>query len=99
MSQVVEQGPAVRAAPRAETLFHRAGRALGRRAGLLKGLAAALAVAAVVLFQRALPVQRPLEWLTVRVHELGVWGPLLFGLLFVAVSVLLLPATPVMLAA
>jgi uncharacterized membrane protein YdjX (TVP38/TMEM64 family) len=44
-------------------------------------------------------VERPLAWLTQQVQALGVWGPLAFAALYVAVTVCLLPGTPVVLAA
>ena len=52
-----------------------------------------------MLLLRLVPIERPLAWLTQEVHALGVWGPLAFGALYVAATLLLLPSTPVSLAA
>src|SRR5262245_8590868 len=58
-----------------------------------------VALLAVVLLARLVPVERPLAWLSDRVEALGIWGPLAFAALFVVLTVVLLPATPVALAA
>jgi uncharacterized membrane protein YdjX (TVP38/TMEM64 family) len=72
---------------------------LTRRARLLRGLTAGLVLLALVLFVRSLPVEQPLAWLTGQEEALGVWGPVVFGLVFFAATVLLLPATPFVIAA
>src|SRR5262249_52432853 len=64
---------------------------------LLRALLVLALVGALVLASR-FPVERPLAWLT-EVQALGFWGPLAFAALFVVLTVALLPATPVALAA
>src|SRR5262249_3652152 len=68
-------------------------------AGLIRGASVALIVPAASLFPRALPAERPLQWLTEQVGELGAWGPVLFVLLYVLLTVVLLPGTPITVAA
>jgi uncharacterized membrane protein YdjX (TVP38/TMEM64 family) len=58
-----------------------------------------VALLALLLLGRLVSLERPLTWLAARVEALGPWGPLAFGGLFVVLTVLLLPATPVVLAA
>ena len=65
---------------------------------LVKGLLVLL-VAGFLLLGRSVPVDSLLGRLTEEVHALGVWGPLVFAGLFVGLTVVLLPATPVVLAA
>lgn len=66
---------------------------------LLRNVFLVLALAAVVLLLRSVSIEGPLAWLTQEVHALGVWGPLAFGGLYVVATVLLLPSTPLSLAA
>lgn len=66
---------------------------------LLRNTVVILALAGLVLLARSVSVERPLAWLSAEVHRLGFWGPLAFGGLFVVVTLLLLPSTPVTLAA
>jgi uncharacterized membrane protein YdjX (TVP38/TMEM64 family) len=67
--------------------------------GLLRIALVLVLLAGVALAARSVPVERPLAWLTQEVQALGVWGPLAFAALYVAVTVCLLPGTPVVLAA
>jgi len=69
------------------------------RATRLRVVIAILLLAAFLVGLRALPVERPLAWLTQQVQALGIWGPLAFVALYVVTTVFLLPATPVSLAA
>jgi uncharacterized membrane protein YdjX (TVP38/TMEM64 family) len=53
----------------------------------------------LLVLARTVSVERPLAWVTEEVQALGLWGPLAFAALFVVLTVFLLPATPVVLAA
>jgi uncharacterized membrane protein YdjX (TVP38/TMEM64 family) len=68
-------------------------------AGLIRVGSVLLLFLAVLLFAGCLPVDRLLRWLTDRVQSLGAWGPLLFVLLYVVVTMTPLPGTPVTIAA
>src|SRR5437868_1580500 len=70
-----------------------------RHTGLLRGVAVALLLVAAFLFVRALPVSQPVEWLRKQVGSLGAWGPALFGVFYVLLTMLLLPGTPITVAA
>jgi uncharacterized membrane protein YdjX (TVP38/TMEM64 family) len=61
----------------------------------MQGIAGLVFLIAFVFFTRALLADRPLERLSDRVGTLGIWGPVLFGLLFMVATVVLLPATPI----
>src|SRR5207248_10186457 len=56
-------------------------------------------LAAVIVAGRLVSVEKPLAWLTQEVRSLGIWGPLAFGGLFIALTIFFLPATPVVVAA
>ena len=58
-----------------------------------------LIVAAIMLLVRALPVDELKDALEGWVAELGFWGPLIFGLIYVVATVLLIPASVLTLAA
>src|SRR5262249_35460476 len=68
-------------------------------AGLIRGVSLGLIVLAALLFIRSLPAARPLQWLTEQVGELGAWGPVLFALLYILLTIVLLPGTPITIAA
>ncbi len=70
-----------------------------RHSGRLRGVAVLLLLAAGFLLVRTLPVSRPVEWLRDRVGELGPWGPALFALGYVLLTAVLLPGTPITVAA
>lgn len=63
-----------------------------------KLLLAALAIAGVVLLIQRAPIDETVAWLKREVAEMGVWAPLAFGAVLTALTALLLPATPVVLA-
>ncbi len=65
-----------------------------RHAGPLRWVALGVALLAVVLFTRALPLERPLEWLRGQVETLGPWGPAVFVLAFFVLTGVLLPGWP-----
>lgn len=58
-----------------------------------------VALAVALLMARTVSIDATLLRLNREVEALGVWGPLVFGGLFVVTTMLLLPATPVVLAA
>ena len=50
-----------------------------RRAGLIKGVSIALIIISLFVLIRALPVDRAIELLKLKVDGLGFWGPLALG--------------------
>jgi uncharacterized membrane protein YdjX (TVP38/TMEM64 family) len=54
-------------------------------------VAALVIVAAVLVLASTLPVDRGIDWLDGRISGLGVWGPVVYGLLYAAAVVLLVP--------
>jgi uncharacterized membrane protein YdjX (TVP38/TMEM64 family) len=73
--------------------------AANRYAPLIKGCSVALIVVSLVLMLRRLPVGPVIENLQGWIASLGVWGALVFALLYVAASLLLMPASALTLAA
>lgn len=72
---------------------------LARHAFLIKAVAVIIAIVAFIILVRSVPVERPLEWLRERVHDLGFWAPLVFILTFIALTTVLLPGWPLNVAA
>jgi uncharacterized membrane protein YdjX (TVP38/TMEM64 family) len=70
-----------------------------RSAGLLRWAAAGALLLAVVLLALALPANALEKWLKAEADALGVWGPVLLALLYVLLTFVLVPSTPVSLAA
>jgi uncharacterized membrane protein YdjX (TVP38/TMEM64 family) len=70
-----------------------------RHARPIRWVCAALLVAAVFLMIRSLPFERPVEWLKGHSERLGPWAPAVFVLLFVGLTVFLLPGWPLNVAA
>src|SRR3954462_820489 len=70
-----------------------------RARGLVKAAAAALLLLGVLLLTRAVPVEQLHGWLTARVEALGPAGPVLFGLLYVVLTLALIPGLPLTVAA
>jgi uncharacterized membrane protein YdjX (TVP38/TMEM64 family) len=73
--------------------------AANRNAPLIKGCSIVLIIISLALMLRRLPVAPALSWLQDWIASRGFWGPLVFSLLYVAVSLLLLPAWAMTLAA
>lgn len=70
-----------------------------RSATTVRWISILLIVAAVMLLVRALPVDELKSALEAWVADLGFWGPLIFGVVYVAATVLLIPASVLTLAA
>ncbi len=68
-------------------------------ATLIKWCSIVLIVGALLWLVRSLPVDRAVTALNTWVQDLGFWGPLVFGLIYVVATVLLLPASALTLAA
>lgn len=66
-----------------------------RFAVVLRRATEVAAFVGLLLVLRAVMPDHPVEWLKERVADLGVWGPVLFVLLYLAATMLLLPATPI----
>src|SRR5947209_18353137 len=71
----------------------------GTLATAAKVLLALALLAGFVMLVRAMPVEQLLTWLTAQIQAMGFWGPVAFGALFVGLTLSLIPATPVTLAA
>src|SRR5438067_280475 len=80
-------------------MFSRLRAAVGRHAWLIQAGAVALALIALLVALQFVPLERPLAWLTAEVEELGPWGPAVFVLAYIMLTSLLLPSTPVAVAA
>jgi hypothetical protein len=72
---------------------------LRRYAGLMKWSSVVLIVISLALFARTLPLEQLVEGLQTWIEGLGVWGPVVFVLLYVLATVLLVPAWPFTVAA
>jgi uncharacterized membrane protein YdjX (TVP38/TMEM64 family) len=72
----------------------RLGALINRHASPIRAVAGIVILLAVVVMLRWLPLERLLEWLDQQVVALGAWAPLLFVLLFVGLTVFLLPGVP-----
>ena len=72
---------------------------VNRYANVIKGISAALILAAVILLMRALPLESGLQLLTVRVQSLGAWGPLIYAAIYAVAAVLFFPGSALTLAA
>jgi uncharacterized membrane protein YdjX (TVP38/TMEM64 family) len=70
-----------------------------RRAATLRGISLATIVASVALILRRLPIGPALASLETSLAGLGPWGPVAFGIAYVAAVVALVPASPLTLAA
>lgn len=70
-----------------------------RYASVVNGCSGVLIVMSLLLILRRLPVAPVLEVLQDWIAGLGIWGPLVFGLFYVIISLLLLPAWAMTLAA
>lgn len=73
--------------------------AANRYAPLIKGCSVTLIAVSLVLMLRRLPVGPAIDKLEVWIAGLGVWGALVFGLLYVIASLLLVPGSTLTLAA
>lgn len=73
--------------------------AVNRHAPIIKWVSTALIVVSLLLIVRQLPIGPAVQALEVWIGELGVWAPVVFGLLYVLAVVLLVPASAVTLAA
>jgi uncharacterized membrane protein YdjX (TVP38/TMEM64 family) len=73
--------------------------AISRHAVLIKWASLALIVLSVLLIGRQLPVTNGVQALEGWIDSLGVWGPVVFGLLYTVAVVLLVPASALTLAA
>jgi uncharacterized membrane protein YdjX (TVP38/TMEM64 family) len=69
-----------------------------RSATIARTLAALSVIVALIVVTRSLPVAHLLQWLNHRVHVMGAGGPVLFGLLYVGLTLLFLPGVPIALA-
>ena len=76
-------------------MLRRLTEALRRNAGFLRAAAVVGGLLLLLLLLRLVPSDRPLAWLKEQVADLGVWGPVLYILLYVAATALLLPSTPI----
>ncbi len=72
---------------------------MSRHATLVKGCSVAVIVGSILLSLRRLPVGPMIEAMERWIAGLGVWGPVVFGLLYVAAVLLLIPGSAWTLAA
>lgn len=69
-----------------------------RYANLIKGISFLLIVAALILLSRALPIDSGVQALQGWIKSLGIWGPLIFGVIYTVAATLFLPASALTLA-
>ncbi len=67
--------------------------------GWVKLASLATIFVSLVMLVRLLPVDRLVNLLATQVEQLGVWGPLLFGVVYIAAAVLFIPGSALTLAA
>ena len=70
-----------------------------RHCGKITGLSAAAIVASVLLILRAMPMELALSALDGRIMSLDGWGPVAYGMIYIALAVLFVPASPLTVAA
>ena len=70
-----------------------------RRAGLIKGVSIALIIISLFVLIRALPVDRAIELLKLKVDGLGFWGPLALGAAYVVAALAFFPGSALTLTA
>jgi uncharacterized membrane protein YdjX (TVP38/TMEM64 family) len=80
-------------------MFGRVCEFVRRHAWIVRAAAISLALIALLVALQMVPLKEPLGWLIARVDELGPWGPAAFVLAYVLLTSVLLPSTPVALAA
>lgn len=73
--------------------------AVNRNAAIIKWVSIALIVVSILLILRLLPIGPAINALQDWIGGLGIWGPVVFGLLYVVAVVLLVPASAITLAA
>ncbi len=67
----------------------------GNSSGFRRGVAVVLILAAVILLLRMLPIQPLLQPVQDWIDSLGVWGPLMLGLLYIVGSLLFIPGSAI----
>jgi uncharacterized membrane protein YdjX (TVP38/TMEM64 family) len=72
---------------------------VNRHAAIINGVSITLIVLSVMLIFRQLPVGSAIQALQDRIGDLGIWGPVVFGLLYVASVLLFIPGSALTLAA
>ncbi|MCH9033323.1 MAG: DUF547 domain-containing protein [Planctomycetes bacterium] len=70
-----------------------------RRSGVVKGISIALIVIALFVLIRALPVDRAIDLLKLKVDGLGFWGPLALGVAYVVAALAFFPGSALTLTA
>jgi uncharacterized membrane protein YdjX (TVP38/TMEM64 family) len=73
-------------------------RSIRQYSNIIRGVSLLLIVAALVLFSRALPVDSGIQALQAWISSLGVWAPLIFGVIYAIAATLFLPASALTLA-
>ena len=73
-------------------------RSIGQYSNVIRGVSLLLILAALVLLSRALPVDSGVQALQAWISSLGVWAPLIFGIIYAIAATLFLPASALTLA-
>lgn len=73
-------------------------RSIRQYSNIIRGVSLLLILAALVLFSRALPVDSGIQALQAWISSLGVWAPLIFGVIYAIAATLFLPASALTLA-
>jgi uncharacterized membrane protein YdjX (TVP38/TMEM64 family) len=72
---------------------------VNRYANLIKGVSLAIILVAVILLVRALPVDSGIQLLQVWIQSLGIWGPVIYALVYAVAATLFFPGSAMTLAA
>lgn len=65
----------------------------------IKWVSVTVIVVGIILIVRLLPVENAMRWLTDWVNRLGMWGPIVFALVYILAAVLFVPGSALTLAA
>ncbi len=69
-----------------------------KRSGIIRGVSLALIVIALFVMIRSLPVDRAIDLLKMKVDDLGIWGPVAMGVVYVLAALAFFPGSVVTLA-
>jgi uncharacterized membrane protein YdjX (TVP38/TMEM64 family) len=70
-----------------------------RIASLIKWISGGVVLLCIILLVRLLPVENAVRLLSDRIDRLGVWGPFIFGLVYILAAILFVPGSALTLAA
>lgn len=90
----VNEGSASESAPRSGVVSG----AIRRRSGIIRGVSLMVIVFALFVMIRSLPVDRAIDLLKMKVDDLGLWGPVAMGVVYIIAALAFFPGSVVTLA-